>query len=466
MSNCRKLRIAIKLLVFTCSILFSATSNALNLDGLVNHKGFMPSHTSIVVIDADSGKLIGAVNPDMQLNPASCMKVITASAALARLGSDYRFSTNFYADKGRSGNVGTLFVAGSGDPLFINEEIERMANDLRRRGLKSVSGGIVVDDSFFDSEDFPKKTGTENRSYSAKVSALSANFNSAEVVIEGGKKPVAFVNPPIDYIRIVNKLRFGKKMAVAIDANSEGGFEVFTVRGTIPSKLSAQSLYKPVKNPSLYAGALIKHYLQKSGVAVSGEVRKGIVPQGAVLISSEKSRPLYEIVQKMNKVSNNFIAEQITKHMGAVSYGAPGSTHKGVRAYSDFMRQMGIPDGTYLLENGSGLSENTSISARQLAFILASAYRDETIRDHLVDSLPVLGVDGTTKRWKFEKSLIGVARAKTGTLNGVSTLAGFVPMQNGHTAAFAILANGIRNGAWNAHVAQLQVVRAIAEEGR
>lgn len=465
MSNYRKT-------FFHCSFLLASmvfvvtNAFALNLSKALTHPGFNPSHTSIAVIDINTGKLIAEHNPNMALNPASCMKIVTSSTALAKLGPDYKFKTNFYSEGGSGASIDKIYIQGSGDPFLVNEEIERISAEIKQRGIKRITGGIVADDYFFDSNDFPKKAGNEGRSYSAMVSALAVNFNSAEVVVSGaGKsgKPSAEIFPPIDYIKVVNKLRTGKRFTVSIVSRQDANGETFTVQGTVPARLQKQSVYKPVRNPALYAGSIFKYWLTQNGIQVTGKVTHGKVPQDAKLIAVGESLPLTEIVQKMNKVSNNFIAEQLTKHLGGVVYGAPASTEKGIRVYEDYLSELGVARNSYALENGSGLSDNTSVTAHQLAHILAIAYSDKKIRDAFIESLPVFGVDGTTKRWKFAPSLIGVARAKTGTLNGVSTLAGYVPMKNGHTAAFAILANGLKKGAWNAHLAQAEVVKIIAE---
>ena len=212
-----------------------------------------------------------------------------------------------------------------------------------------------------------------------------------------------------------------------------------------------------------YAGAVIAYQFGESGIKVEGPVRSGTMPEGAHVIAEQFSKPLNEIVYDMNKLSTNFVAEQITKALGAAKLGAPGSTEKGIAVFEGFLSSIGIPKGTIVLENGSGLSSRSRVTASQLVKVLVTAYHDRKVRSDFIDSLSVLGVDGTMKGWtKMAPELAGTVYAKTGTLDGVSTLAGYVTMPDRRLAAFAILANGLPRGIRAAKEAQLGVVRSIA----
>jgi D-alanyl-D-alanine carboxypeptidase/D-alanyl-D-alanine-endopeptidase (penicillin-binding protein 4) len=417
-----------------------------------------------MVVDAESGKELASYAPDHALNPASCMKVLTSATALSLLGPNYHFTTGFYADTApRGGTIGTLYVAGSGDPMFVTEEIERMADDLRARGLNRVTGGIVIDNSYFDSFDFPHK----GRNEMAKTSAVAVNWNEIGVKVGPGARAGApaevSLDPPIAGYRIVNKVVTRPKFAVDIAISGDQ----ITVTGRVPPKFEPQTLTKAMNDPTLFAGEMIRYLFGKQGIEIAGPVRAGRVPQGSIAIAIEPGRTLAELVSSMNKHSNNFMAEQMLKHLGAVRGSFPGSTEKGIAVIRSFLASVGVPNPAGMMENGSGLSEFTRVSARELTHVLTAMYRDRKLRDPFVTSLSVLGIDGTMKRWRRNApELEGVLYAKTGTVNGVSTLAGYVPMSNGRVAAFAILANAIPRGAWGAHQAQLAIVRTIALEGR
>lgn len=435
----------------------------------LKHPGFNLKRTSIMVADAANGKIIAKHLPDMPLNPASCAKVVTTTAALFILGPDHRFTTDIFSDaEPRGGVIKTLYVRGAGDPMFVNEEIAMLSVDLYSKGIRRITDGIVVDNSYFDSYEYPRKMTGEGRAYTAKTSATAVNFNTVTIKVGPGKKAGApgtiATDPPADYFKIVNKTVTGKKFRAGISMRSVGGQEVITVSGQVPLKFGEQEFYRSVENPVLHSAAIIKYWLEQNGIDVHGVLRAGKVPASAVKIASHSSRPLAELVGEMNKASNNFMAEQLMKHIGAAKFGAPGSTAKGVMAVEDFMAGIGIPKGTYTLENGSGLSDVTRVSAEQLVNILVAGYRSPKIRKALVESLSILGVDGTTKKWRFASDLTGRVYVKTGTINAVSALAGFAPTANGGMAAFAILANNLPRGAWTAHEAELGVVRAIANK--
>lgn len=449
----------------------SSAHAAMDLSPILSNPGLNPSRTSIVIADAATGKELASYQPEMILNPASCAKLVTAAAALATLTSQYRFPTRFYGDTPiHSGSIGKLYVSGTGDPMFVNEEIARMAQELRAKGLTRVTSGLVIDNSFFDSFAFPRKGGDEGRSFVALTSPVAANFNGIGVSVSPGSRlgapaEITF-DPPITGIEIVNKVVTKPKFFVNIDfAKGPTGDQVI-VTGRVPPKFAPQTLTRSVENPTLISGEIIRTIFAQNGIEIRGPVTEGRVPQGATHIMDGESRPLFDLLASMNKHSNNFMAEQILKHLGAVKYGVPGSTAKGVAAVQDYLASIGIPREAYEFENGSGLSERTRISAAQLVRILIAIYHNKAIRDDYISSLSVLGVDGTTRHWgKQAGELAGTAYVKTGTINGVSTLAGYVPMRDGRIAAFAILANAIPKGAWTAHQAQIELMRSITEGG-
>lgn len=432
------------------------------------HPGFNRAQTSIAIVDAMSGTTIADYAPDLKLNPASCAKVFTSAAALSLLGPDHRFRTAFFADRPpQAGAIGTLFVAGDGDPVLINEELARIAVELSRRGVRRIADGIVIDNSPFDSYDYPHKETGAGRAYTSKTAATAVNFNSIAVVIGPGKKvgapgSVSF-DPPVEIWPIVNRTATGGKFRTTIAFGTDKGREALIVTGRVPPRFEPQKFYRSSPDPVRSAGMVIGYWLAEAGIDVQGPIREGQVPPGAVPLLTWESKPLRDVMADMNKVSNNFIAEQTLKHLGAAKFGAPGSTAKGIAAVEEFLASIGIPKGDYRLENGSGLSEISRVSARQLAQVLASAYKNPKTRDALMASLSVLGVDGTTKTWRFAGDLSGRILVKTGTLDGISALAGYAPAAGGRMAAFAILANGLPRGAWTAHEAQMGIVRAIAE---
>lgn len=432
---------------------------------------FNPSHTSVFVADASTGEVLASHRPELKLNPASCAKILTSVTALSKLGPGYRFTTEFFADRlPLDGAIGTLYVRGSGDPSLINEELERVAATIRAAGVSRITNGIVIDDSFFDSYVYPRKGGNAGRAYTAKTSAVSVNFNSIGVEVAPGKPGRAGrveLKPPVETFRVINKLATRSKTRIAIAMGTGKDGDGITVSGRISPRSGKRIFWRAVPDPLAYAGGVITTIFGEAGIAVSGPTRRGLVPPSAVLLTQKHSPPLLEIVRNMNKLSTNFVAEQLVKHMGGVFVSAPGSTAKGVEVIQEYLASIGIPKGSIVLENGSGLSSVSKISAEQLVKVLVAAYQNRAIQYDFMSTLSVLGVDGTMKTWtKMEPTLAGIVYAKTGTLNGVSTLAGYVTRPDGSIAAFAILANGLPHGAWAAKKAQLGIVKQIAGDGK
>jgi D-alanyl-D-alanine carboxypeptidase/D-alanyl-D-alanine-endopeptidase (penicillin-binding protein 4) len=177
-------------------------------------------------------------------------------------------------------------------------------------------------------------------------------------------------------------------------------------------------------------------------VKVSGSVRRGTVPDGARLLCYSESDALGDVVRKLEKTSNNFIAEQLLKTLGAEKKGAPGSWPKGVEAVEDFLAEVGVARGTYVMKNGSGLNDTNRFSARETVTLLREMWKRFPAMPEFVAALPIAGRDGTT-RWRMQTT-DGRLRAKTGTLVDISALSGWVWLQRERSwGEFSILSSGI-----------------------
>jgi len=465
-----------KLIILTLFVFllfpFSSSANdqlEKKIEGIIASSVFIPQSTGIVATSLKTGETLVSINGDSLLNPASCTKIITAAAALEALGPDYRFETRFFTNKkpNSAGEVDTLYIYSNGDPSLISEKLWRMTLTLSNLGLKSIKGDIVVDDSFFDGYEYPNKKIATNKAYNALTSAFSVNFNTVMVMVSpgngAGSPANVTIEPSTGYTNLVNNVKTGNKFAINIGKKSNpNGGETLIVSGSIPLSSESKVFYQKIDNPVLYATALLTELMAQNKISFNGTVRKGTIPSAAYEILREKSKPLAEIVRDMMKHSSNFTAEQITKHLGAVRLGRPGSTEKGINVISDYLESIGIPKNTYSLENGSGLSSSNRLSAKQLTQVLTAAYNDFRIRPDFIASLSILGVDGTMRKWNHAPQLRGALRAKTGSLANVSTLAGYIPAKSGDIIAFAILANGFKKGKYSLHETQLKIASEIA----
>ena len=444
----------ITFICFICSALFIQAANAaqppLNAKAraAINALGLTKATHGIYAIDAQTGRVLISLKADELLNPASNAKMVTAAVALSKLGRQYQFHTIFSTDRmSRGGVINNLYIKGNGDPFFVTEMMEKAVMALIATGVRKIGGDIIVDESYFDSS--AHSTIENHRAYAASTAATALNFNSVNIIVDrklstklrsGGKGYEIKLDAPNDYIEIVNKLRpVGR--GVHVKRVAENSHDKIFVSGGLPRKRRHFEKYLNITHPAKYVGSAFKTAFVESGIPVEGTYREGKA-SGTILLLDQPSKALAEIVDDMNRFSNNFVAEQITKHLGALSHGDPGTTAKGIKVFEEYLARLGIKSGSYRLVNGSGLSHDNRMTSRQLVTVLKASHDDPLIRNEDINSLSIAGKKATIKSRHKSPLLHGKLRGKTGTLNGVSTLTGFLPMANGHTAIFAIQTNG------------------------
>jgi D-alanyl-D-alanine carboxypeptidase/D-alanyl-D-alanine-endopeptidase (penicillin-binding protein 4) len=419
------------------------------LRAIVSAGPLASARAGIVVEDVQTGQVLFARDADVLLNPASNVKLVTSAAALARLGPEYRFDTEIYVDAGSGEAARTLYVRGKGDPTLVTERLWAIAGDLVHLGVRRV-GDVVVDESFFDGErvgpGFDQESG--DRSYLAPAGAASLNWNTIAVHVgpgdRRGAKARVELEPASDLFEVevrATTVAAGGRRRIAVSSVRSGGRQRIVVDGRIPLGSRMQTSWRRIDDPALYLGHTLRRLMELRGARFAGRVRAGQVPHGARLVHVAQSESLGEVVRRLNKTSNNFMAEQLLKTLGAETKGAPGTWPKGVEAVEEFLADAGIPRGAYVMRNGSGLNDTNRFSARQLATLLRSMWARFPLQAEYLASLPVAGRDGTI-RWRMEGSEAeGRLRAKTGTLENVTSLSGYVENAAHRTLAFAILVN-------------------------
>jgi D-alanyl-D-alanine carboxypeptidase/D-alanyl-D-alanine-endopeptidase (penicillin-binding protein 4) len=406
------------------------------------------ARAGLLVTDVESGEVLFQRDADALLNPASNVKLVTTAAVLARLGADFRFDTELYVD-GDGHGARTLYVKGKGDPSLVTERLWAIAGDLAHLGLGRI-GDVVVDDTFFEGDrigpGFDQEEG--DKSYLAPTGAASLNWNTVAVNVAPGDRRGARarveLEPASDLFQVDVRATTsapGSRRRVTVSSTAAGARQRIVVDGRVPQGSRIQVVWRRIDNPPLYLGHTLRRLLEQRGVKVTGKVRTGAVPAGARLVHVAQSESLGEIVRRLNKTSNNFVAEQLLETLGAETRGAPGSWAKGVEAVGDFLADLGVPRGAYVMKNGSGLNDANRFSARQLVTVLRAMWARFPLHAEYVVSLPVAGRDGTI-RYRMEGSEAeGRLRAKTGTLEGVTSLSGYVQTAGNRTLAFAFLVN-------------------------
>jgi len=433
-------------------------------------------HVGLTVRDAQTGELMISHNATTPFNPASNTKILTTGAALSVLGADYRYRTVLLGPVASSTEAdssepsgsnkdgvihGSVFLQGSGDPSLTPAGLVQLAMELRRQDIHRIEGDVLIDNQFRDLKQLTAQPGAPVYG----PGALMINRDSYTVRVEPGsvgRSANAWVDPRSAFFRLHNlaKTVRGKKSRLSIDHSLIGDHMVVTLRGRIGSQRGRVALRKRLGNSTAWATAILSQALADFGITLSGQVRIGAAPPGPYRILAEHlSEPLSEICRIVNKDSNNFVADVIFKTLGAERFGLPGTLEKGARAVAEWLEPQGVLPAQVKVVNGSGLTYENRIRPGDLEQILYRLYHSLSLGPVFLQTLAVGGVDGTIHH-RFRGPMVGQVRGKTGTLNGVSVLSGYVGAQPG-VLIFTIFVEGFRNRRLDA-IRQLQA--RIVEE--
>jgi D-alanyl-D-alanine carboxypeptidase/D-alanyl-D-alanine-endopeptidase (penicillin-binding protein 4) len=442
----------LSLLLFTVSARVSLSANTENsaysakLETLLPKEARDNGKLGVIVKSLTSGETIYEHNAQNLFIPASNEKIITSVAALSLLKRDYRFRTEFYSGGGISKGIlyGGLYVKGYGDPTLGEPDIGFIVYQLKKLGVIEIRNGIVVDDSYFSRIRRPTgwKAEWEDDFYSPPISALTFNYNTIEIRVSSsssGRRPSISIEPEGSNITVVNKAVASTKQSAL--TTSWTNDQTLVVGGRIRPK-STVILKIPVQNPTLLTGNILKNALKEAGIKVTGNVIAGTVPDWAKIFYTHYSEPLYSIITEYLKNSVNIIGENLIKTLGAEFNGTPGSWENGSKVISKFLNGIGIKDGFRVID-GSGLSLLNRVSPQTLIDVLSYAYANKIIASDFIDSLPIAGVDGTLKKRFKQSDVQGRVVAKTGYLNHVRALSGYVFTKQGDVLVFSILDNGL-----------------------
>jgi len=416
---------------------------------------FKQAKVGLKVVNVRTGDAVFDRNGGDGLNPASTMKVVTAATALKYLGPAYKYKTRVYidGDVGADGVVkGNMYVKGGGDPHFVVERMWKLIQELELNGIERVSGDVIFDESFF-AADYALPGWTKQRdlergpAYFASLSALSLNFNTVALVIRPGKEAtksavVVLETPASDYVEIVNEVKTGSagsRRSIGIQREIVDGKMKMTVTGSIALDGGMRRYYRSVADPTAHFMAAWMEMMASQGIEVKGKARRGRTAESAERIAQHTSPPLAAILMDMNKYSNNFMAEQVLRTVGAEVKGGPGSTDKGLLVVSEYLQSLGLDDEDFTLVNGSGLTRQAKLSAQVLTAVLVDMAADTTVGHEFHTSLAIAGLDGTLIRRLTDDP--GRLRGKTGTIDGVHCLAGYVGADDGEQYAFAFMVN-------------------------
>jgi serine-type D-Ala-D-Ala carboxypeptidase/endopeptidase (penicillin-binding protein 4) len=342
-----------------------------------------PARSAAVAMDLATGAVLFTQNPALSLAPASNEKLPLTYAALSNLGASYRIETDVLGDGSQDGILfdGSLVLKGGGDPTLSTAGLRSLAAQVRALGIRHVTGGVVGDESYFDT----RRT----------VSGWKASFYIQE-------------SPPLSAL-VVNRARVG-------------GFVTPT--------------------PALAAATSFRTALRAAGVVVDGGASIGRVDDFSIPLAQLESPPVASIIRFMDKESDNFTAELLLKQLGAVVLDR-GTSAAGASVVMQTLAEAGVPTAGVRIVDGSGLSRLDRLTANAVAAILHAAWNDPSVRPAFVAALPVAGVSGTLEDRLRTPPARGRVLAKTGTTSDASALSGYVStrfvftiLQNGHPLSY------------------------------
>ncbi len=320
------------------------------MDLILRDKCLANGKTGIKIVSLAHEDILYDYNSNHQFIPASNLKLITTATAFLNLHPDYRFKTRLSADGNINDGVleGNLYIKGFGDPLLVSEELWMMVKDLRNLGIKTITGDIIADDTFFDRERVGNGWGKHigPQAYNARIGALSLNFNTVTVYVEPGKEigdnPIVVLDPLTRFISVENRaitISQGKRNRLIVDRVRRDKIDKIIIAGELAKGKRRKRFYRNISNPPLYTATVFRDFLTRENIEVKGKVTVGIQPEGVMELVVHDSKPLSLIIRDLNKISNNFIAEQILKTMGAELEGEPGTAEKGLNIVYDFMEK-------------------------------------------------------------------------------------------------------------------------------
>jgi PBP4 family serine-type D-alanyl-D-alanine carboxypeptidase len=423
------------------------------------------------VMEARTGRLFFETRGGVLMDPASNQKVLATTTALMRLGADWRFRTELSgpAPTAEGVVVGDVYLRGSGDPTVRSGDFDAMAAALARRGVRSIAGAVVADprrigaDEAIADEEATEDSESVGETEAMAEAPLGRLSPRAPLVVNHGLMlvrvrpaaeagaPAEVTTTPADPSFVIHngaRTKTHGRSRVTVRLSVAGSRIAVDIDGRVSTLRGGLIFRRRVPHQALYAAALMRASLAAAGIAVRDDARVDPTPApraGRVLplYALHESAPLGVLLRKINKDSENDYAERVIEAAGAEVYGGAPNGEKGVRLLREVIGELGLPPGSYVPRNGSGLGHANRITADAMAALLRALYLDPRVGPDLLQSLSVGGVDGTTRN-RFKGTLAAQrVRAKTGTLAGKSCLSGLVG-DGADVLVFSILVEGLR----------------------
>jgi D-alanyl-D-alanine carboxypeptidase/D-alanyl-D-alanine-endopeptidase (penicillin-binding protein 4) len=404
---------------------------------------------SVHVEDIDTGEVILGYLAATPRNPASTMKLLTTLVALDTLGPAYRWKTDVYAlgdvEDGRLN--GDLLLKGYGDPFLVTERFWQMLRNIRRVGIDEITGDLLIDDSYFDIGAYDPGAFDSQplRAYNVAPNALLTNFKVVRYWFEpNGRSVKVSVDPALDNLRVTNQLRVtpgscrGYQRGISVSGN--GSDDEVTFSGTFPGGCQRYAMDRAVLSHNEFTYGLFQSLWSESGGRFDGTWKNTVVTDDLEPLLSFESLPLFEMIARVNKHSNNVMARQMLYTLSAEVLGPPGTESGGRDVIAKWLDDNALEPSEFTFENGAGLSRESRITAADMAALLGFAWEQPYMPEYLA-SMSLTGLDGTLSRRFLDSELVGKAHLKTGSLDHVTAIAGYLQARSGRRFTVVVMQN-------------------------
>ncbi|MCJ1907910.1 D-alanyl-D-alanine carboxypeptidase/D-alanyl-D-alanine endopeptidase [Planococcus ruber] len=419
---------------------------------------------SVTVQNATTGEVVFEKNSNQLVTPASTLKTLTAAAALETLGENHRFTTQVLTNGSVAKGTlyGNLYLRGQGDPTLLKKDFDAFASILSKRGVQRLSGHLIGDDTWYDADRLSPGISKEDESYyyAAQISALSlapnTDYDTGSVIVHAkassqGKPAKVTLTPATNVVQIINKSKtVAKGSRNTLKIERQYGTKKVIITGNAPIGNDGTKEWIAVSNPTAYALDVFKKSLSEKGIrfVATSKTVSGKTPANARVLLTKNSMPLKQLMVPFLKLSNNTHAEVLAKEMGKQVYG-DGSWDSGLKVMRDYGASIGLDMSKWKFEDASGMSHANKTTSKELSKLLIHVRSEPWYKSYL-NGLPVAGakerfVGGTLRQRLTTGAAKGNVIAKTGSLNNVSALSGYVKTKDGEWLTYSILTQNTKS---------------------
>ncbi len=441
----------IAVLVFFAGNALAESTLPVSVQSALNTRNVPHDSLSVSVVDVNTGKSVLQWNSEQPRNPASTIKLVTTLAALDLLGPTYHWRTDVFAlgevENGRLD--GDLLLKGYGDPFLVTERVWQLVQQIRQAGIREIGGDLVLDDSWFDVGEYDPGAFDRQplRAYNVAPNALMMNFKVIRYWFEPNHEAGAVnvrLDPPLDNLRVDNRLGLaahscrGFQRGITISSNED--VDEITFSGKFPSGCKYYAMDRTALSHNEFVYGLFRTLWRDSGGTFDGGFQNTVMAEDQDALLSFRSLPLTDTISRVNKHSNNVMARQLLYTLGAEINGPPGTEEGGREVISKWLETNGLASTRISIDNGAGLSRTTRTSTADMARMLQFAWQQPYMPEYL-SSMSLSGLDGTLRRRFTGSSLVGKAHMKTGSLDHVTAIAGYLQTRSGRRFAVVAMQN-------------------------